>query len=260
VELADQVVAAQPDVIFTMSQHVHRSRNQGQDWERSAPTSPATTPRSRNHSGGEGITRDNTGVEVYGTIFSFEESPVTPGLFWAGSDDGLMHISRDAGKTWKNITPPGLPEGCINSIDPSVTEPGRAIFAMYRYRQNDLTPYIYETNDYGTTWKRLADGKNGIANWHFVRVVREDPTRKGLLYAGTEFGLYVSFNDGAHWQSLQSNLPVTPVTDIKIYRDDLILTTQGRGFWILDNMSIIRGMNQTGAPAARDRDGAVVQA
>jgi len=171
-------------------------------------------------------------------------------LFWAGSDDGLMHISRDAGKTWKNITPPGLPEGCINSIDPSVTEPGRAIFAMYRYRQNDLTPYIYETNDYGTTWKRLADGKNGIANWHFVRVVREDPTRKGLLYAGTEFGLYVSFNDGAQWQSLQSNLPVTPVTDIKIYRDDLILTTQGRGFWILDNMSIIRGMNQTGAPAA----------
>ena len=114
---------------------------------------------------------------------------MTPGLFWAGSDDGLMHISRDAGKTWKNITPPGLPEGCINSIDLSVTEPGRAIFAMYRYRQDDLTPYIYETNDYGTTWKRLADGKNGIPNWHFVRVVREDPTRKGLLYAGTEFGL-----------------------------------------------------------------------
>jgi photosystem II stability/assembly factor-like uncharacterized protein len=229
-----------PDVVYTTSQFVHRTTNAGLDWTVISPDLTRNDKRRQDYSGGEGITRDNTGVEVYSTIFVLEESTTTPGLLWAGSDDGLVHISRDNGKSWTNVTPKDWPEGCINSIDPSVHEPGRATVAMYRYRQGDFTPYLFQTNDYGKTWRRLADGKNGIPNWHYTRVVREDPARRGLLYAGTEFGLYVSFDDGAHWQSLQLNLPITPVTDMMIYRDDLVLTTQGRGFWILGNMGPLR--------------------
>jgi hypothetical protein len=206
--------------------------------------------RRQQYSGGEGITRDNTGVEVYGTIFAIEESPTTPGLIWAGSDDGLMHISRDNAKSWQRITPSDWPEGCINSIDPSMHDPGRAVVAMYRYRQADFRPYAYLTNDYGKSWRRVADGTNGIPAGHFVRVVREDPARRGVFYAGTEFGMYVSFDDGASWQPLQLNLPRTPITDMKIYRDDLILTTQGRGFWILENMGPLRTVMPGAAPAA----------
>jgi photosystem II stability/assembly factor-like uncharacterized protein len=229
-----------PDVVYTTSQHVHRTTNGGHDWTVVSPDLTRNDKRRQQYSGGEGITRDNTGVEVYGTIFALEESPSTPGLIWAGSDDGLVHFTRDGGHTWTNVTPKDWPEGCINSIDPSAHEPGRAVVAMYRYRQGDFTPYLYLTNDYGKTWRRIADGSNGIPNWHFTRVVREDPARRGVLYAGTEFGMYVSFNDGANWQPLQLNLPRTPITDIKIYRDDLILTTQGRGFWILENMAPLR--------------------
>src|SRR6185503_7751741 len=230
-----------PDIVYTTSQFVHRTRNGGLDWEVISPDLTRNDKRRLGYSGGEGITRDSTGVEVYATIFAFEESPKMPGLLWAGSDDGLVHISRDNGKSWKPITPKDLPEGCVNVIDLSAHDPGRAHIAVYRYRQGDQRPYIYQTNDYGASWKRIADGTNGIPANHFVRVVREDPVRKGLLYAGTEFGLYVSFDDGAHWQSFQLNLPRTPVTDIMIYRDDLILTTQGRGFYILDNVSVPRG-------------------
>ena len=179
-----------------------------------------------------------------------EESRRQPGLLWAGSDDGLVHVSRDNGKNWLNVTPKDWPEGCINSIDPSPHDPARATIAMYRYRQADQTPYIYQTNDYGKTWRRLADGKNGIPAWHFTRVVREDTTRKGLLFAGTEFGLYASFDDGASWQSFQLNLPITPVTDMMIYRDDLILTTQGRGFYILENMAVPRAFASATSQAA----------
>jgi len=240
-----------PDVVYTASQFVHRTRNGGVDWEVISPDLTRNDKRRQNYSGGEGITRDSTGVEVYSTIFALEENPRVPGLLWAGSDDGLVHISRDNGKTWRNVTPAGMPEGCVNLIDLSAHDPGRAHIAVYRYRQGDFAPYIYQTNDYGQTWKRLADGKNGIPSNHFVRAVREDPVRKGLLYAGTEFGLYASFDDGAHWQSFQLNLPRTPVTDMLIYRDDLILTTQGRGFYILDNVSIPRGARSSAvAPAA----------
>jgi photosystem II stability/assembly factor-like uncharacterized protein len=229
-----------PDVVYTTSQYVHRTTNGGLDWSVISPDLTRNDKRRQQYSGAEGITQDNTGVEVYGTIFAFEESPTTPGVLWAGSDDGLVHVSRNNGRTWQNVTPANWPEGCINSIDISVHDPGRVTVAMYRYRQGDFAPYLYQTNDFGRTWRRLADGTNGIPGTHFTRVVREDPARRGLLYAGTEFGFYVSFNDGARWESLQLGLPRTPVTDIKIYRDDLIVTTQGRGFWVLENMSPLR--------------------
>jgi hypothetical protein len=241
-----------PDVVYTTSQHVHRTTNGGLDWEVISPDLTRNDKRRQDYSGGEGITRDNTGVEVYSTIFAFEESPYQAGLLWAGSDDGLVHVSRDNGRSWTNVTPPGAPEGTVNVVDISAHSPGRAHIAIYRYRQADFTPYIYQTNDFGQTWRRIADGRNGISDWHFVRVVREDPVRRGLLFAGTEFGLYISYDDGASWQRFQLNLPVAPVTDIGIYRDDLIVTTQGRSFWILDNMSVVRG-TQPGAqaPAAK---------
>ncbi len=240
-----------PDVVYTASQHVHRTTNGGVDWEVISPDLTRNDKRRQNYSGGEGITRDSTGVEVYSTIFAFEESPHQAGLLWAGSDDGLVHISRDNGRSWTNVTPPGAPEGVVNVIDLSAHNPGRAHIAMYRYRQADFTPYIYQTSDYGQTWRRIADGRNGIPDWHFVRAVREDPVRRGLLFAGTEFGLYASFDDGGTWQRFQMNLPITPVTDLLVYRDDLIVTTQGRSFWILDNMSVVRGAQPGAEPAAR---------
>jgi photosystem II stability/assembly factor-like uncharacterized protein len=231
-----------PDVLYMTSQYVHRTQDGGFTWEVISPDLTRNDKSKQDYSGGTGITRDNTGVEVYDVIFAFEESPHKPGLLWAGSDDGLVHISHDNGKTWQNITPKEMPEwGCVNMIDLSAHDPGRAHIAVYKYRQNDFTPYIFQTNDYGKTWRRLTDGKNGIPPNHFVRVVREDPHRKGLLYAGTEFGLYVSFDDGAHWQSLQLNLPVTPITDLYVHPiyKDLVVATQGRAFWILDDLGVL---------------------
>jgi photosystem II stability/assembly factor-like uncharacterized protein len=240
-----------PNVVYTMSQYVHRTTNGGVDWTVVSGDLTRNDKRRQNYSGGEGITRDSTGVEVYGTIFAFEESPIAAGILWAGSDDGRMHLSRDNGKSWADVTPPGLPEGTINMIDPSRHDPGRAHFALHRYRVGDFTPYLYQTNDYGRTWTRIADGRNGIPAGHFTRVIREDTQRRGLLFAGTEFGLYASWNDGAAWQPFQLNLPRTPVSDMLVYRDDLIVATQGRGFYILDNMSVPRGAARGAqAPAA----------
>ena len=212
--------------------------------------------RRQQYSGGEGITRDNTGVEVYGTIFAFEESPTTPGLLWAGSDDGLVHVSRDNGKNWKNVTPTDWPEGCINSID--------LVDARSRPRDDrdvSLPPgrlHAVPLSRRTTTARR--GGASPTARTAFPPTTSRAssakiPARKGLLFAGTEFGLYASFDDGARWQSLQLNLPRTPVTDMKIYRDDLIVTTQGRGFWILDNLAPLR--TPLPAAAARDRRDAV---
>jgi photosystem II stability/assembly factor-like uncharacterized protein len=226
-----------PATLYHTSQFVHRSRDEGDSWEIVSPDLSTDNPDHQGYAGGP-ITRDGTGVEVYGSIFAFEESPLTAGVLWAGSDDGLVHVSRDDGANWTNVTPPDLPEGAtVNSIDLSRHQDGRAFVAAYRYREADNRPYVFATDDFGASWRSLADGANGIPANHFVRVVREDPDRRGLLYAGTEFGMYVSFDDGAGWQSLQGNLPVTPVTDIQVHKGDLVLATQGRSFWILDDLT-----------------------
>ena len=169
-------------------------------------------------------------------------------MIWTGSNDGPFYVTRDDGKTWTNVTPKDLPAGGrVQYIDSSPRRKGSAYFAVYRYLLGDYQPYLYRTDDYGKTWTRLTDGKNGIpADWP-TRVVREDPTREGLLYAGTEFGLFISYDNGGHWQPFQLNLPRVPVTDIKIHDGDLIVSTQGRAFWILDNVSSVE---QAAAPAA----------
>ncbi len=199
---------------------------------------------------GEPITRDATGEEVYSTLYSIRESPVTKGVIWAGSNDGVISVTRDDGKTWKTVTPQGLePGGRVQNIEPSPHKAGTAYVALYRYLLGDFQPYIYATDNYGATWTRLTDGTNGIAKDEPTRVVREDPEVAGLLYAGTEFGIYISFDKGKNWQSFQMNLPVTPVTDIKIAHHDLILSTQGRSFWILDNLTPLRQLNEKVASA-----------
>ncbi|MFQ5740476.1 MAG: WD40/YVTN/BNR-like repeat-containing protein [Acidobacteriota bacterium] len=238
-----------PDILYHTSQVVHRSADGGHSWDTISPDLTRNDKEHQNYAG-EPITRDNTGVEVYGTIFAFEESPLEAGVLWAGSDDGLVHVSRDGGANWSNITPPDLPEeSTVNMIELSRHSPGRAFVAAYRYRQDDFAPYIFRTTDYGQNWEVLTDGANGIPKDHFVRVVREDPDRKGLLYAGTEFGIYVSFDDGGHWQSLQLNLPVTPVTDLAVRRKDLVVATQGRSFWILDDLSALHQATRETAAA-----------
>jgi len=232
-----------PDCLYHCSQFVHRSRDGGLSWEIVSPDLTRNDKTRQDYSG-RPITHDSTGVEVFGTIFAFEESPLQAGLLWAGSDDGLVHLSRDNAKTWTNVTPPGIPaDSTVNMIDPSAHDPGRAFVAVHRYRLDDFRPMIFRTNDYGRTWDLLTNGTNGIPARHFVRVVREDPDRRGLLYAGTEFGLYASFDDGAHWQPFQLNLPVTPVMDLQVYRKDLIVATQGRSFWILDDLSPLHQMS-----------------
>src|SRR3954447_19073990 len=229
-----------PQTVYYGSQYVHRTRDGGVNWERVSPDVTAH-PEGTQGASGEPITRDATGEEVYSTLYSIRESPVQKGLVWTGSNDGLIWVTRDDGKTWSNVTPQGLkPGGRVQNIEPSPHRPGTAYAAIYRYLLGDFAPYIYRTDDYGKSWTCLTDGKNGIAADEPTRVVREDPARAHLLYAGTEFGMYLSFDDGAHWQSFQLNLPATPVTDIKLAHNDLILATQGRGFWILDNVALLR--------------------
>ncbi len=226
-----------PYDIYYGSQHLHRTHDGGVTWQRISPDLTAHPPEGQGASG-EPITRDATGEEVYSTLYSIRESPVQKGVIWTGSNDGLVYVSRDDAKTWTNVTPRGLaPGGRIQNIEPSPHRAGTAYVALYRYLLGDFAPYIYRTDDFGKTWTRLTDGKNGIAADEPTRVVREDPDRAGLLYAGTEFGMYVSFDNGDHWQSFQLNLPTTPVTDIKLTRKDLVLSTQGRSFWILDNLT-----------------------
>jgi hypothetical protein len=180
-------------------------------------------------------------VEVFNTVFSLAPSPHEAGTIWAGSDDGRVHITRDDGETWTDITPPDMPQyGTVNRIEISPHDPARAFLAVQRYRMDDWRPYVFRTNDYGESWALLTSGANGIPADHWVRVVREDDVRPGLLYAGTEFGLYVSFDDGGWWQPLQMNLPATPVTDLKVHRADLVVATQGRSFWVLDDLTPLR--------------------
>ena len=237
-----------PRTIYYGSQHVHRSRDEGVTWERISPDLTANDPKLRNAVSGEPITRDMTGEEVYPTLYSIRESPLQRGVIWAGANDGPFHVSRDNGATWTNVTPPDLPPGGrVAMIDPSPHRAGSAYYAVYRYLLGDFQPYIYRTDDFGRSWKRLTTGANGIPNDVPTRVVREDPDRAGLLYAGTEFGMYVSFDNGDHWQSFQLNLPVVPINDIKVFRKDLIIATQGRAFWIVDNLT---PLHQVGSAVA----------
>jgi photosystem II stability/assembly factor-like uncharacterized protein len=226
-----------PRVVYYGSQYLHRSMDGGVTWEKISPDLTAH-PEGTQGASGEPITRDATGEETYSTLYAIRESPALKGLIWTGSNDGLVYVTRDNGKTWANVTPSGLaPGGRVQNIEPSPHRPATAYVAIYRYLLGDFAPYIYRTDDYGKTWTRLTDGTNGIAADEPTRVVREDPDRAGLLYAGTEFGIYVSFDNGARWQPFQMNLPHTPVTDIKIAHGDLVLSTQGRSFWILDDLT-----------------------
>ena len=236
-----------PGVLYHTSQFVHRSTDHGQSWQAISPDLSRNDPDKHGPAGGP-ITFDNTGVEVYGTVFAFEESRHQPGLLWAGTDDGRVHLSRDNGEGWSEITPRRMPEwGQVNMIELSAHAAGRAFLAVTRYRSDDFRPYIFRTDDFGASWSLLTDGGNGIPEDHFVRVVREDPVHQGLLYAGTEFGLYVSFDDGAGWQPLQLDLPVSPITDLAVRHGDLVVATQGRSFWILDDLGPLREL-QSGPP------------
>jgi photosystem II stability/assembly factor-like uncharacterized protein len=232
-----------PKVVYYGSQYVHRTRDGGVTWTRLSPDLTAHPPGTQAASG-EPITRDATGEEVYSTLYSIRESPVQKGLIWTGSNDGLVYVSRNDGETWTNVTPNTLPPGGrVQNIEPSPHRAGTAYVAYYRFLLGDFAPYIYRTDDFGKTWTRLTDGSNGIARDEPTRVVREDPDRANLLYAGTEFGMYLSFDNGVNWQSFQLNLPATPVTDIKLAHHDLVLSTQGRSFWILDNLAPLHQVN-----------------
>ncbi|TAN24732.1 MAG: hypothetical protein EPN33_01795 [Acidobacteria bacterium] len=226
-----------PYAVYYGSQYLHRTLDGGVHWQRISPDLTAHPPGTQIASG-QPITRDATGEEVYSTLYSIRVSPVQKGVIWTGSNDGLIYVTRDSGKTWANVTPQGLPPGGrVQNIDPSPYSAAGAYAAIYRYLLGDFKPYIYRTGDFGAHWTLLTDGHNGIPGNSPTRVVREDPVRPGLLFAGTEFGMYVSFDNGGHWQPFQLNLPHTPVTDIKIAHGDLILSTQGRSDWILDNLS-----------------------
>jgi len=225
-----------PNVLYAAANVLFKSTDDGQSW---TPISPDLTRNDKSKQGPSGgpITKDNTTIEYYDVIFAVAPSPHDSNTIWAGTDDGLVQITRDGGKTWTNVTPRGgdLPEwALISIIEPSPHEPGAAYVAATRYKLDDFRPFIYKTTDYGRTWRRITVG---IPENHFIRVVREDPVRRGLLYAGGEFGVYVSFDDGAAWQPLRNNLPVVPIHDLVVRDNDLIVATHGRSFWILDDLT-----------------------
>jgi photosystem II stability/assembly factor-like uncharacterized protein len=238
-----------PNVIYHASQYLHRTIDEGVTWETISPDLTANEPDKQVISGGP-ITRDITGEEFHSAIYAVEESPHERGVIWVGANDGPVHLTRDGGATWQEVTPPDLPAGGrVQSIEPSPHRPGKTYIAVYRYLLGDWEPYLYRTSDYGATWTRLTTGANGIPIDHPTRVVREDPGREGLLYAGTEFAMFISFDDGSTWQTLQHNLPATPVTDIAVHRGDLVLSTMGRSFWILDNLTPLHQLTKETARA-----------
>ncbi|QFZ54660.1 glycosyl hydrolase [Oceanihabitans sp. IOP_32] len=225
-----------PNKLYTFSQHVHVTENEGQSWKIISPDLTRNDPEKLKSSGGP-ITQDNTSVEYYCTIFAANESPLQEGLLWVGSDDGLIHLTKDGGKTWDNVTPKGMPDWMmINSIEPSAFDKGTCYVAGTKYKTGDFEPYLYKTTNYGKTWTKIT---NGIHKEHFTRVLREDPKRKGLLYAGTETGMYISFNDGKDWKPFQLNLPIVPITDLTIKEDNLIVATQGRSIWMIDDLTVM---------------------
>ncbi|WP_456426628.1 VPS10 domain-containing protein [Rhodocaloribacter sp.] len=238
-----------PDVLYTAGNHLFRTTNDGQSWEMISPDLTRADSAKLGPSGGP-ITKDNTGVEYYATIFTVAESNFDPNVIWTGSDDGLIYVTRDGGQHWTNVTPPPklMPEWIqVNDIVAHPFEPGGLYVAATLYKSDDFHPYLYKTTDYGQTWTKIVDG---IDPQHFTRTIQPDPKRRGLLYAGTESGMYVSFDDGAHWAPFQQNLPVVPITDLDMKDDDLIVATQGRAFWIIDDVTPLHQLNDEVAASA----------
>jgi len=230
----------EPHVLYFAAQVLFKTSDEGMHWEIISPDLTRNDKSKQQASGGP-ITKDNTGVEVFDTIFSVVESPVQKDLIWAGSDDGLVHITTDGGKNWSNVTPKAMPEwGTVSMIEASPYDAGTAYVAVERHRLDDFSPYIFKTADFGKTWTSIH---SGIPADDYAHAVRMDRKRKDLLYAGTEKGVFVSFDDGATWQNLQTNLPVVPVWDIYVHNDDLVAATHGRSFWILDDLSPLQQYN-----------------
>ncbi|MFT3845495.1 MAG: hypothetical protein QM725_10610 [Lacibacter sp.] len=230
-----------PKKLYCAGNVLFATEDEGQTWKALSPDL-TTNDKSKQKSSGGLITQDNTSVEYYCTIFTATESFLEKDLLWTGSDDGLIHVSKDGGNNWENVTPKNAPASIMwNCVDVDPFKKGTAYFAGTRYKLDDYTPYIYKTEDYGKTWKLIT---NGINKMHFTRAVRADHKRSGLLYAGTEFGMYISFDDGATWKNFQLNMPVVPVTDMTIKENDLIITTQGRGIYILDDLTVLQQISE----------------
>src|SRR5438552_1383482 len=228
-----------PHKLYAASQYLMQSTNGGASWQTISPDLTRNDKSKMGPTGGP-ITKDNSSVEYYGTVFYGAESPVEPGVIWAGSDDGVVHITRDGGQHWENVTPPKsmMPEWImINEIEASPFDKGAGYVAATMYKSDDFHPYLYKTIDYGKTWTKIVDG---IPNNEFTRVIRSDNKKRGLLFSGTERGVYASFDDGAHWQSLQQKLPIVPIHDMLVHDDALIVATHGRGFWMLDDIEPLR--------------------
>ena len=231
-----------PNKLYAGSNYLHLSENSGQTWKTISPDLTRNIPETIKSSGGP-ITQDNTGAEYYANIFAIAESELEEGVIWVGSDDGLIHITKDGGETWENITPPKKlsPKlNMINSIDPSPFKKGKAYIAATSYKFGDYTPYLYKTEDYGKTWSLITDGINSN---YYTRVIRSDKKREGLLYAGTEWGMYISFDDGNSWSKFQLNLPVTSIRDLAVKDNDLVVATHGRSFWIIDDLTPLHQLN-----------------
>ncbi|CAN5618785.1 hypothetical protein BH23CHL2_BH23CHL2_09390 [soil metagenome] len=226
-----------PDTLYVTGNHVFKSRTGGQVFQAISPDLTRGDPETLVPSGGS-ITLDNVSTEYYGTVFAFAESPAQAGLLWAGSDDGLIHVSKDGGDSWGDATPQVLPDwSLISIIEPSPFDAGTAYAAATRYKLDDFSPYLLRTSDYGQSWELIT---NGIPEDDFTRVIREDPARQGLLYAGTESGVYVSWDNGDNWKRMGGNLPVVPIHDLIIHDSDLILATHGRSFWVIDDLTPVR--------------------
>jgi len=231
-----------PRTLYYGGEVLYKTTDGGMRWTIISPDLTRNDKSKQAASGGP-ITKDNTGVEVYDTIFSVVESPVQKGLIWVGTDDGLVHLTRDGGQHWESITPKAMPEwGTVSMIEASPHDAGTAYLAVERHKMDDFAPYIFKTTDFGKTWTMLV---SGLPANDYVHAVRVDPKRAGLLFAGTEQGVYVSFDDGAKWQSMQLNLPMSPVNDLLVKDDDLVVGTHGRAFWVLDDISPLRQYNDS---------------
>ncbi|MCC6790570.1 MAG: glycosyl hydrolase, partial [Thermomicrobiales bacterium] len=226
-----------PNVLYCGGNHVFKSTNEGSSWEAISPDLTRNDPSTHGSSGGD-ITKDNTGAEIYGTVFTIAESPIQQGMLWAGSDDGRIHVSRNGGGDWTEVTPPDLPEwSLISLIEASPHAAETAYVAANRYKHDDFAPYLFKTTDAGATWTKIT---GGIPDDDFTRVIREDPGQRDMLYAGTATGIFVSYDGGVNWKRLGGNLPVVPIHDFVFTEDDLVVATHGRSFWILDDVTLIR--------------------